>query len=560
MRVVRHLGAVWLTHRCLATEHSSGCRRFRVPVAPASGLAAFVQASLAGASRRGGFHGCDASLTPRPRSASPAGGLGGAAARACAMTASRARGEGKAKAKGCGGDSRGSEVQNGKPKAGDGGADAPPRRRNKRSAQAAGLDAAPGPAQGDAPESEAVRATPPAKQRRLSRKTPPPPDPPLGDEANSQESAAQEADSREDPAAPEADMQDREKVLLQGLELVRSRWIKQQVSVLLEQPRETWAQDERDAVDAGYNAMRLMWRKRWSELDWQTKTTETEAKIQEVEEAGGEGAVESLTLLKLYQAYIQERVAAEAAQAIAEAERAAAPRRGPGRPAGAPNKKEKKGKAWWKGYMLMLTFISWHWGLVPAGTVEFMAQWTSEDEVEQVCAKLKLTPWFQRLREKALTWLKAFRTQHGFPNFSWSLELCLDTWRKKQKLLVHVHFFLSRETWYQIFGDCPELKFQGTNPYSDGRILNGGWEPDDFKDDRHLDPYSVPKMEAPAGHAYVLIPKFGQVECDGNKRLFHNWAVNPEWITRYVQVRSAAGGGGWGTRQANEKAKQKAKQ
>ena len=124
MRVVRHLGAVWLTHRCLSTEHSSGCRRFRVPVAPASGLAAFVQASLAGASRRGGFHGCDASLTPRPRSASPAGGLGGAAARACAMTAARARGEGKAKAEGCGGGSRGSEVQNGKPKAGDGGADA----------------------------------------------------------------------------------------------------------------------------------------------------------------------------------------------------------------------------------------------------------------------------------------------------------------------------------------------------------------------------------------------------------------------------------------------------
>ena len=393
------------------------------------------------------------------------------------------------------------------------------------STSAAGGHAADGTPPGSEGHGPEVIETPP---KRLRYRQKGPETTPSVSTPNTEPSQEMDPDQ---PTELEAASQRKQRVM-SGMEQTRNRWIRRQVAEMKQMPSSSWSEAMQTAAAGNnYQAVRAIFRTTYAKLPLRDRLAEAQATLAEAQTAQNISRGEDIYM---YLDYLKELE--QAGVPVDEAREDVRRGPGPGRPEGSRNKKTAR-PVWWKGYMMLMTFVSFQWGLVPQGVVDFPAMWKTDAEVVGVCAALRPTAWFQALREKATHWLKVFRTNHGFTNWSWSFELCLDTWRKSQKLLVHLHVFVNRETWAQLHGDSDDLKFLGTYPYSDGRILNGGWDPEDFKNPhRGLEPYAIPKMEAAAGHAYNLMPKKGQIECLGNKELFTNWAVNPEWITRHLQA------------------------
>ena len=111
--------------------------------------------------------------------------------------------------------------------------------------------------------------------------------------------------------------------------------------------------------------------------------------------------------------------------------------------------------------------------------------------------------------------------------FSWSLEICMDTYRKSyadtKTIKLHVHLVL----------EVRDGKFMRFNNVKMALRI-GSIMPGHVKGMQ--DPQTSKKTKcAAAMHYYVQMPKVGLVGGDTNHRAYTQFLVNPRWITGYIQ-------------------------
>ena len=110
--------------------------------------------------------------------------------------------------------------------------------------------------------------------------------------------------------------------------------------------------------------------------------------------------------------------------------------------------------------------------------------------------------------------------QQCCPEYSLSLELCAKTWLEKESIKLHCHLV---------------LHWQQRRHYRDMRIWAlGKVAPTHFKDISDPSSHKSSRSIAPM-HYYLQMPKVGMVRSQASVKPFVDFAVNPRWISGYLQ-------------------------
>jgi hypothetical protein len=112
--------------------------------------------------------------------------------------------------------------------------------------------------------------------------------------------------------------------------------------------------------------------------------------------------------------------------------------------------------------------------------------------------------------------------RHGVPHNTLALEICPKTLSDKRLLRLHVHLVVDwdgfRKSMYDINSLCllgkPPAQTQGTAP----------------QEERSRNNSSAPM------HYYLQMAKPGQIAVSTNHVMFHDFSVNPRWVTKWLQL------------------------
>lgn len=172
---------------------------------------------------------------------------------------------------------------------------------------------------------------------------------------------------------------------------------------------------------------------------------------------------------------------------------------------------EARSWAWLRSTAALLTYNG-EWGLLELPLAEGPLP-----TPEALCRDVRELPAAQRLWAAFQQRVTQLAELLDAPKWSAALEVCLETLEAQRRLRVHAHCFLEASRPFRV-RSADAVAFWASLPV---KSL-----------DRHR---SHTAARAGAGHYYLQCPKLGQVWCAGSLQAYRDFAVNPEWITNFVQ-------------------------
>ena len=130
----------------------------------------------------------------------------------------------------------------------------------------------------------------------------------------------------------------------------------------------------------------------------------------------------------------------------------------------------------------------------------------------QVCA-------VQALCEETKCFVQQMMQGLAVHRHAWSLEVCPRTWQMYTKVKLHLHVAAVKAEKFK--WRLADIQWGSAVPFG-GRACPGA------REKKGAGPASV--------MFYCQIPKIGQLLCGGSHEPFHDYHINPEWITNLVQA------------------------
>ena len=142
---------------------------------------------------------------------------------------------------------------------------------------------------------------------------------------------------------------------------------------------------------------------------------------------------------------------------------------------------------------------------------------------DKVAALLWDMPKIKELWEEFKEHIKANTEFYRIRHYAIAFEVCVQTLEEKGIVRVHAHAFCAANHKVSIRSPEPFV-FRGSIPQASFTTGAPG-----------MNRRGRQEMSMNGGFYYLLMPKVGAIVSIGTKRLFKDVAVNPQWITHYLQ-------------------------